>query len=268
LNFRFKKQNPEALIEKVANPSQMEQDLGTLDWFNLTHTPNFEPRRQAAVPQYVASTTVPLLFMPIKSGPDQPIRKWLKSFGPLVPGFDRKSLKLWRDATPGHRSFAVLRHPLARAHVAYDDFLHKEWMPELRPYLKRVHKFALPPKGQVFDTAEEYRAGLLVFLELIKHVMAGRTELKLPVQFASQGAVLLGFSQLQPPDVVIREDRLHQGLRFLLEDIGLDCPELPATADKTLFAMRDLYGKDLEAAAKDAYWRDYSGFGFADWDQA
>ena len=45
LVFRFKKQNPEPIEEKVANPAEMRQALATVDWFNQTHTPNFEPRR-------------------------------------------------------------------------------------------------------------------------------------------------------------------------------------------------------------------------------
>jgi hypothetical protein len=266
LNYRFKKQNPEALVDKVANPDEMAAGLASIDWFDIDHTPNFEPRRQAAVPQYVASTGAPLLFMPIKSGPEQAIKKWLRGFGPLVPGFDRKSLRQWKDAKAGQqRGFTVIRHPLARAHAAYDDFLRKEWMPELRPYLKRVHKFALPPKGQVFDNAEEYRAGLVVFLELTKHILAGRTELKLPVQFATQSAILQGFSQVQAPDMVIRETRLTAGLQHLTSELGIACPDLPDDPDAALFPLADLYAPDLEAAARETYWRDFNGFGFADW---
>ena len=89
LDFRFKKQNPEPLIDKVANPREMMAGLATLDWFNLTHTPHFEPRRQAAVAQYIAAEKVPLLFMPIKSGPDARVRKWLLGFGDVQTGFDR-----------------------------------------------------------------------------------------------------------------------------------------------------------------------------------
>ncbi|MGL4322060.1 MAG: nodulation protein NodH, partial [Paracoccaceae bacterium] len=101
LDFKFKKQNPEPLIEKVANPADMQAGLARLDWFNLTHTPNFEPRRQAAVPQYVASATAPLLFMPIKAGPEQQMRKWLQGFGALETGFDRQTLRQWKATHPG-----------------------------------------------------------------------------------------------------------------------------------------------------------------------
>ncbi len=148
LVFRFKKQNPEPIADKVSNPAEMAQGLARMDWFNLNHTPNFEPRRPGSVGSYVASDAVGLLFQPVKCGPEQRMRKWMQGYGGLITSFDRQSLRKWREAHPGQRSFTVMRHPVARAYAAYCDFLEKEWMPELRPYLKRVHKFDLPPKAQ------------------------------------------------------------------------------------------------------------------------
>ncbi len=265
LDFRFKKQNPEALENKVSNPVEMAKSLAKIDWFNLSHTPNFEPRRAPGVPQYMASSGAPLLFLPIRSGPESRIKKWLSGFGPMLPNFDRNSLRAWRAAHAGHRSFTVLRHPLARAHTAYAEFLRKEWMPELRPYLKRVHKFILPPKGEGFEDLAEFRAGLLVFLDLIKHIAAGRTELRTPAQFASQFMTLQGFGQLQSPDHVLREDQLEMGLAYILRDLGVNAPDLPQDQDLAQHPLSALYGPDLEEAARAAYARDYEAFGFGDW---
>lgn len=265
LDFRFKKQNPEAIEEKVANPDEMRAGLSRIDFFGLTQTPNFEPRRAASVGQYIASDRVPLLFLPVKSAPEARIRKWLNAMGPVTTGMDRQTLRRWREAHPGQRSFTVIRHPLARAHAAFADFIDREWMPELRPYLKRVHKYQLPPKGAGYTDPAAYREGLLVFLELIKHVLNGRTELKTPPQFASQGAVLQGFAGLQGPDVILREDRLEAGVAYLAAEIGQDLPPLPEPKERSPFALRDLYGPDLEAAARSAYGRDYTAYGFSDW---
>lgn len=265
LDFRFKKQNPEAISAKVSNPLEMQQGLATVDWFNQSQVPNFEPRRLAAVAQYIASEQAALLFMPVKCGPDAQLKKWLQSYGTLLPAFDRQSLRKWKAAHPGQRSFTVLRHPLARAYTAWCDFAAKEWMPELRPYLKRVHKFQLPPKGKAFENVEDFRAGFLVFLELIKHVLAGRTELRVMPQIASQGALIQGFAQVQSPDLLIREDKLSQGLAHLCADLGLEAKPLPNVADKHPYTLAELYGPDIEAAAREAYWRDYEGFGFRNW---
>jgi hypothetical protein len=146
----------------------------------------------------------------------------------------------------------------------FADLIKREWMPELRPYLKRVHKYDLPGKGKGYATADEYRVGLLVFLDLAKHMLSGRTELKLPAMMATQGAILQGFGQMQPPDAVLREDRLAEGLARLVADVGLAMPALP-NEPAMQFALADLYGPDLEAAARGAYWRDYEAFGYRDW---
>lgn len=268
LDFRFKKQNPESLRDKVANPEEMEAGLRAQSWFDLDHAPNFEPRRQAAVPSYVVSQAAPLLFQPIKGGPDARVQAWLSGFGRLESDLNRNQLRKWRMSHPGQRAFAVLRHPLARAHAVFCDFIDREWMPELRPYLKRVHKYDLPGKGKGYANADGYRAGLLVFLDLAKHMLSGRTELKLPAMMATQGAILQGFAQLQTPDALIREGRLAEGLERLAADAGVAMSALPAESALP-FALKDIYGPDLEAAARAAYWRDYEGFGFGDWpDQA
>ena len=266
LVFKFKKQNPEPILEKVSNPADMKAGIGQIDWFNLDHTPNFEPRRQGAVGSYVASDSVGLLFLPIKSGPDQQIRKWLQSYGGLQTTFDRQGLRKWRSDNPGQRSFSVLRHPLARAYTAYCDFLEKEWMPELRPYLKRVHKFDLPPKAKrAFETADEHGAGFRVFLDLVKHIQAGRTELKTPPQFASQLATVTGFGLVQHPDHLLREDSLQEGLAFLTGEAGVVMKPLPAATEVFAHPLALFYTPDLEAAAREACGRDYIAFGFGNW---
>jgi hypothetical protein len=265
LNFRFKKQNPEPIEEKVSNPKEMRDGLATVDWFNQTQAPNFEPRRQAMVPQYVASEGAPLLFMPIKAAPEAPIKKWLQNYGALIQDFDRNSLRKWKAVNPGQRSFTVVRHPLARAYAAYCDLLNRDFMPELRPYLKRVHKFDLPAKGKGFETEAEFRAGLMVFLELAKYMLAGRTELRILPPFATQSALLQGFAQVQSPDLILREDRLAEGLAFLTSEAGVAPSPPPTIKQSGPFALSSLYGEDMEAAAQEAYGRDYQGLGFGPW---
>ena len=50
LDRTLKVQNPSSLAEKVENFSEMEDALSGLDRFNLSRTPNFEPRRGPVVP--------------------------------------------------------------------------------------------------------------------------------------------------------------------------------------------------------------------------
>jgi hypothetical protein len=265
LDMSVKKQNPEPLAEKVSNPAEMALGLNGIDFYNLHHTPNFEPRRQGAINTYVASAAVPLLFQPVKGAPDRTVRKWLQLYGEVLTSFDLQGLKGWCADRPGHRSFTVLRHPLARAHTAFCEFLDKEWMPELRNHMTRVHKFVLPPKGRGFADLTAHRAGFLKFLEVVKHLHAGRTELRTPPQLATQIATISGFAVLQAPDHILREDRLEQGLAFVCAEAGVAMQPLPAVAEPARHALADLYDRDVEAAAREAYGRDYIYFGFADW---
>ncbi|MGV8988873.1 MAG: nodulation protein NodH [Cypionkella sp.] len=265
LDLSYKKQNPEPLAEKVSNPAELAAGLNQIDFYNVKHTPNFEPRRQGAINTYVASEAVPLLFQPVKSAPDQQVRKWLQGYGGILTSFDRQGLKAWRSDRPGHRSFTVLRHPLTRAHTAFCEYLDKEWMGELRGHLKRVHKFELPPKGQGFEDEVAHRAGFLKFLEVVKHIHAGRTELRTPPHLATQVATITGFSILQAPDHLLREDRLEEGLGFVCAEAGVEMRPLPKVAEAGRFALADIYDRDLETAARDAYGRDYIAFGFGDW---
>jgi hypothetical protein len=111
----------------------------------------------------------------------------------------------------------------------------------------------------------EHRAGFLVFLELIKHIHAGRTELKMPPQLATQLATVSGFGQLQSPDHLLREDRLAEGLAFVCAEAGVKMQPLPPPPEEHPFSLAAIYGADLEAAAREAYGRDYTAFGFGDW---
>jgi LPS sulfotransferase NodH len=124
LDGSLKKQNPAAPSEKVENFDEMARALSGLDSFNLTRTPNFEPRRGAGVPGYVTGAETPLLYMPVRSGPEAEICRWLAALDGVAPGdlptkFNQKDLRQWKRRNKGHRSFTVLRHPLARAHAVF-----------------------------------------------------------------------------------------------------------------------------------------------------
>ena len=77
LDSKLKPQNPEPITAKVANPEDMEAALAGMDRFNMTRTPNFEPRRGPAVPGYVAAESLPLLFQPVDGGPTAQVLDWM-----------------------------------------------------------------------------------------------------------------------------------------------------------------------------------------------
>lgn len=264
LDGSLKKQNPEEISEKVLNAEEMEKALARLDRFNLARTPNFEPRRSPLVPSFVAASRAPLLYMPVKSGPEKQVCGWLNGFGGTESDFTQKTLRQWKRARPQHRSFTVLRHPVARAHACFVDQILDGNLREIRSQIEKVAKVSLPPLGQRYPTTAAHRDGFLGFLKWLKLNLSGQTGVRVDAHWASQAAILHGFGQFQTPDVVLREDRLAEGLAYLTLEVGLsNCPQLPdIQTDDLLVSIHD---GEIEAATRDAYQRDYMSFGFQDW---
>ncbi|MCU0826796.1 MAG: sulfotransferase domain-containing protein [Tabrizicola sp.] len=260
----LKKQNPEPLEKKLENPEAMVAALARADLFALARTPVFEPRRTAAIPHAVACNAARLLFFPVRSAPDAAIVRWMAGFGGLLEGFDNKSLRQWKRTHPGHRAFTVVRHPLLRAHVAFREKILSGQLAEHRRVLMTAYKARLPDPGQPFaDTAAE-RDAFLVFLNYCRLATSGQTGQRVDSNWASQTAILQGFSSFQPLDLVIREDRLAQGLDFLASEVGAEAAALPPD-DTAATALAAIYDSSLDTAAEAAYSRDYLGFGFGPW---
>lgn len=258
----LKKQNAGALRDKVSNPVEMEAALSRMDVFGLGHLPSFEPRRSAGIPGFLAADGARLLYMPMRGGSDGIVGDWLRGLGAVSGDFNQKSLRQWKRARPGHRSFTVLHHPLVRAYAAFADRVLTNSLPELRGLLARNYKVDLPPVGAGFADLAAQRAAFLGFLRFLKLNLSGQTGFRVDAHWASQAAVLQGFAQFQGPDHVLRDDRLAQGLAFLAAEAGIACPPssvIPADG------LAEIYDADLESAARDAYGRDYMGFGFGDW---
>ena len=258
----LKKQNPASLLEKVTNPAEMEAALARLDPFVPGQTASFEARRSPGIPLFIAADAAGLLYMPMRGGSDAALSSWLAGFGSVTGDFSQKSLRQWKRGRPGHRSFTVLRHPLDRAYAAFEARVISGDMPELRGLLSRSYKVDLPQVGMEFADKDAHRAAFMGFLRFLKLNLGGQTGFRVDVHWASQTAVLQGFAQFQGPDHVLREDRLAEGLAYLAAEVGVDCPPVQCTA---VTALAPLYNADVEAAARDAYTRDYMGFGFSDW---
>jgi LPS sulfotransferase NodH len=264
LDDTLKKQNPGPLEDKLENPEAIAQAIAAIDVFNLGRTPSFEPRRAAGVPTAIASATQPLVFFPVRSGPEAAVRDWLSSLGPLVEGFEQKSLRQWKRAKPGLRSFTVIRHPLLRAHAAFRRKIVEGEAQDLRRILINGFLAELQAPGEPFATVEAERAAFRIFLHYCKLAVGGQTGPRVDPSLASQTAVLQGFASFHPIDLVIREDRLADGLAYLATETGVAPPGrvAPDPAEATLLSI---YDETLEDAAAQAYARDYLGFGFTRW---
>ncbi len=269
-----KKQNPSPLRDKVVNPAEMERALAGVDLFNLGRTPNFEPRRGASVPAYVAAPAAALLYLPIRVGLEAGIKGWLAEIdaateAALKTGFTQKTLRQWKRQHPGHRSFTVVRHPLARAHAAFCKTILSTGAgsyPEIRQTLRKIYKLPIPARepGPEYDR-RAHRQAFLAFLGFLKSNLAGQTSVRVDGAWASQAQLLQGFGQFALPDMVLRAEDLDRGLRFLAEQVGHSPPPTPGLDENLPFRLQDFHDAEIEAAARDVYQRDYMMFGYRAW---
>ncbi|MEP1767321.1 MAG: nodulation protein NodH [Sulfitobacter sp.] len=275
LDKSLKKQNPSPLSEKVSNYAQMEAALGRLDRFDLTRTPNFEPRQGPNVPSYVVGVKAPLLFMPIAGGPSQEVRRWLAALdgekqNALGMKMNQKELRQWKRSNIGHRSFTILRHPVLRAHEVFCHRIMnsgKGSYLQLRRTLVRRYKLPLPEEGQE-DTvdAATHRSCFIAFLEFLKGNLAGQTAVRIDSAWSSQSQLMQGFGEFTLPDLILREDEISARLGDLAAGFGYH--NVPAVEQASLhgaFALEDIYDAQIEALCADVYQRDYMMFGFGSW---
>jgi LPS sulfotransferase NodH len=268
LDASLKKQNPGDLTDKLSNPEAVEAGLARLDRFNLARTPSFEPRRAPAIPSFVAARDCGLLFMPIRGGPEARVRAWLAAASPtgLEGELTQKSLRQWYRSHPRHCSFAVVRHPLLRAYAGFRQQLIPGHAPEARAILARMRGFDLPGEVDGFGDLAAEREAFGAFLGFVRMNLAGQTGSRVNPHWASQTAVLQGFAQFQGPDLILREERLAQGLAFAAAEAGLTSPPLVEDGHQDdADRLVRIHDADLEAAAEAAYPRDYLGFGFGPW---
>ena len=275
LNTALKRQNPEPVSEKVANFEEMERALARLDRFNLGRTPTFEPRRGPAVPGYGAAAKTPLLYMPIRSGPEAAVLDWLRALDgveddALLRDFSQKSLRQWKRARPGHRSFTVLRHPLARAHDAFCNRILTTGPGSyrgIRNTLRRAHNLPIPEGEPGADyTLEAHREAFTAFLGFLRANLSGQTAVRIDGHWASQAQVIQGMSELTLPDMIVREDEMASYLPALAVQVGHDAPPDPVHVPvRAPFGLAQIYDDELERLAREAYQRDYVMFGFDDW---
>ncbi len=269
ISDRLVRQNPEEMEDKVRNFPEMEAALARIDWASLSRTPNFEPRRSAGIPRAVAARGAPLLYLPLPPLNDAHVRDWLSGLGTggLEEDFTQKSLRLWKRRMTGHRSFTVLRHPLARAHDAFAAVMTGGAHADTRSRLRTQYGVPIPPDDGIAGmTPAAWRAALAGFLGFVKVNLAGQTGLRQEAIWGTQWSLVQGLAGFAAPDLLAREDRLAEDLGFLAASVGIKPPAPPAPpADTAPVPLRAIHDRELEALARDVYRRDYMSFGFGAW---
>jgi len=274
LDSRLKVQNPASIASKVVNADEMAAALIARERRDLDETPDFEPRRFANVPSYVAGEKAPLLFMPLRGGPTEQITAWLASVEGADPEtlrrkMSQKDVRQWKRAHKGHRTFTVLRHPVARAHHAFCTHIlgsGPQVYTGIRQTLIRRYKLPLSPNGpDEHYSLDDHRAAFSAFLKFLKPNLNGQTAIRVDAAWCTQAQALQGFGTLVTPDFVLRESDLARDLDILARTVGCAPSPLPPTIADAPFTLEETYTRDIEALAASAYQRDYMAFGFGSW---
>ena len=273
LDGKLKRQNPSPISEKVSNFEDVSTAMAALDRFNLDRTPNFAPRRGAAVPSYIAGSKTGLLFMPMQGGTTQAVMQWMAQLEGgsqhLKSNMNQRQLRDWKSKHLPHRSFTVLRHPLMRAHEV---FCRRILADDAGSYLKirrtLRNRFELPIPEQMECAnygVSDHRKAFLAFLDWLNANLSGQTAIRQDGHWVSQSSVLAGFAQFQAPDLILREDELSDKLPPLAQSLGAEATPFTPHDLSLPFALDDIYNAEIEKRAQVAYARDYEAFGFQSW---
>ncbi len=264
---KTKKQNPQSLQDKVVNFPEMNEALLSVDHFDLSRTPNFEPRRGPAVPNFIAAARAPVLFIPIRGGPSDSLINWLADLDNVSPsdlttGFNQKTLRQWKRQTRSHQSFSVVRHPVARLYAAFVKHIllpGPERYDAIRDTLQNAYMLTLPDEG---SDAAAFRASFVSFASFVRANLAGQTGVRVDGAWASQSEVLKGVCQFMIPDHVFREETLQADLAYLADRLSMSPPIYQAEEHEGPFRLSSIYDETVEAAVRAAYQKDYMQFGF------
>ncbi|MCI2394626.1 nodulation protein NodH [Aliiroseovarius sediminis] len=265
----FKKQNPEPLSDKVQQFELLAATVARIDVFDLHKLPNFEPSRPPVLKSYVASDALGLVFLPIAGGPTAQVESWMDAAGPLTRDFSQKTLRQWKRQHKAHRSFTVLRHPVARLHAVFCDLLgSRDGDPDadLKHALRETFNVALPEGPGASWTLDDHQRAFLGFIDFVGKNLSGQTGIKVDPRWATQSATVQGFAAFALPDHILREPELANGFDRLLSDVGIKGgADLPAGQPDAPFPLGQVHTADIEAAVRKVYHRDYVMFGFRPW---
>ena len=268
---KLKRQNPEPLDQKLTNFHAVSDGIARLDRFNLSRTPGFEPRRQGMVWAHRACQTTPLVFAPLGTGHEGDVLTWMARIdgsGPdeLLRDFTPASWRDWQAANPGHVAFALIRHPLERAHHIYRTQILHGTRENVRNFLRRVDNVVLPEKGQMASYGtEEHRAGFAAYLRFVRACLNRQTSIPVQAAWDSQSALLAGIVTQCPLTLVVTASQFAQAVPALRAMLGRSLPDYAPPRVTNRLSLDSIYDPEIEALGRAAYGADYLNLGFGDW---
>ncbi len=270
---KLKRQNPEALEDKVVNPEAIAAGIARLDRFHLSRSPNFEPRQPGLLWAFRACQTAPLVYAPLPGCSERPVLSWMGAVdggaepSELLSGFTAQSWRDWQRSHARRVAFTVLRHPLARAHEIFVGQVALGSRENVRRFIERVHGLSVPTERAALRAldAQTHRQLFLGFLQFVKANLNGQTALPTRPVWASQSRLIEAITTQCPLHHLLREGTLAEDLPRLGRDLGRDLPAFVPTPRSGPLDLARIYDAGVEAACRAAYGIDYERLGFGDW---
>lgn len=285
LKEKIKRQNPEGLSEKVKNYKEMMEQVRSINFLE-TGLPEFhEPERHAAAKNFVVGDKVPLLFQPIGNFGRSVIEDWMKSHldangGTLLSGLKQKEVFNWMDENQSRVSFTLLAHPVERVYLAFNKHIFQtgeSGFPWIRKVLIEQYNVKMPDAGlcetlnkgaldSIGYDAEDYRQALKKFAKFLNGNLKGQTRARIDHSWASQSAILGGYTKVIHPDYLMRHHTYERITSVIEDQLGLEhIPVAEILPDDAAFQLSQIYDEELEQLVMKAYSRDYMNFGFKGW---
>ena len=195
------------------------------------------------------------------------MRHWLQGYGAILTTFDRRGLKAWRT-----------RSDPATAALPYCAILWPALMRRFATILRTSGWANCAATSSGFTSLNCRLGGR--DLAILRRIGPDSSSFWKSPNICSPDGQSCGCRRIWPARsprslekaspcrrriTFLREDRLADGLAFVCAEAGVEMLPLPAMAEREPFRLAELYGPDLEGAARDVYGRDYTAFGFGNW---
>ena len=282
LKEKIKRQNPEGLSEKVNNYKEMMEQVKSINFLDSGLPEFHEPERHAAAKNFIVGETAPLLFQPIGTYGQYVIENWMSSHcdGQLSSGLKQKEIFEWLRSHPSRVSLAMLAHPVVRAHDAFNKHIFQSGdsgFPWIRKILIEQYNVKLPDAvlcetlnrgalDSIGYDVEDYRQAFKKFSKFLNGNLKGQTRARIDHSWASQTAILDGYTKAVHPDYLLRDNTYKNALQLIEDQLGL--PNITVgdiDLDEAAFSIEQVYDEEVEELIAKAYSRDYMNFGFKSW---
>jgi len=115
-------------------------------------------------------------------------------------------------------------------------------------------------------TVEDYRVAVKKFAKFLNGNLKGQTRARIDQSWASQSAILDGYTKVVHPDYLMRPQTYKNILRTIENNMGLAHISVGEIQhEEAAFALAEIYDNELEQLVAKAYSRDYMSFGFKSW---